>query len=447
MLPATVHKLLALSILALPATLLAAPTLSNVSLAQESNGSGGTRVRLTYDIASSVATSVVSLQLSTDGGATFPTTPTGLTGDVGAAIAPGTGKVVDWDIAAQFPAQALNNVVLRIVAEDSTSDLAITNAGFESATIPSATVVLGAPSGWTIYNPAGIHGGTDSVGAINPAGTTHFIGVPQGSNASVVFLSDAATLEAGLEQTLSATAEANRLYTLNVQVGNINEGTANFGYFNLIGFPGYRVELRTTGGVIASDNNTIAATIPEAEFRNTTLQGTVAAGNPLIGQALTVRLVNLDIPGTVSAPGIEVNFDDIRLKALGFGASSVSSLETIAPTPGTSVPPASTNAAPIAVPYSGAVDTSGLASVELWVRTDTTPWSATGLTATAASGSFNFTPSGSSPANHGNYYFALVAEDTRGNRSAEPSGLTGTGDGVTSYNTTPASVPHWQEVD
>jgi len=132
----------------------------------------------------------------------------------------------------------------------------------------------------------------------------------------------------------------------------------------------------------------------------------------------------------------------------GSGDSAVGTLDTVAPTPGTATPPATTVEVPIVVSYSGATDGTGagLSLVELWVRTDTAPWSFTGLTDTGSTGSFAFTPAGDPGEIDDDYYFTLVAEDVVGNRSTEPSGLVGNGDGSTTLDTA-SHVPEWMVLD
>ena len=193
--------------------------------------------------------------------------------------------------------------------------VAITNPGFESQFVNDGFVVLGTPTGWSIYNPENIDQNGDAVGLINPTGTAHFPGgAAEGRNASVVFMGGSATGEAGFFQTLGDTLQAGLRYTLEVEVGNIASGTANFGFFDLDGFPGYRIDLLAGSTVIASDNNTLS--IPEGEFRTSTLQVDIDESHAALGGLLGIRLVNLNIPGTAEDPGIEVNFDDARLSAV-----------------------------------------------------------------------------------------------------------------------------------
>jgi hypothetical protein len=108
-----------------------------------------------------------------------------------------------------------------------------------------------------------------------------------------------------------------------VGIGNIASGTSLPGssggagvFYNLNGFPGYRIDLLAGGSVIASDNNSIGNLIPEGEFRTSTLIFDAPFNHPLIGQNLGIRLVNLNQPGTIQAPNIEVDFDDVRLLAV-----------------------------------------------------------------------------------------------------------------------------------
>jgi hapalindole H/12-epi-hapalindole U/12-epi-fischerindole U synthase len=203
--------------------------------------------------------------------------------------------------------------------------IAIVNAGFEANVItPGAFVVLD-PTGWNRYDPSGIiNQNANSVGVIRPLpGVEYFPGgTPEGVNAALVFLANNAGTEAGLQQTLTSSLVGNTRYTLSVQIGNIASGTSLPGssdgggvFYDLDGFPGYRIDLMAGGVVIASDNNSIGNLIPEGEFRLSTLIFNTPINHPQIGQNLGIRLVNLNQPGTPQAPNIEVDFDDVRLVA------------------------------------------------------------------------------------------------------------------------------------
>ncbi len=107
-------------------------------------------------------------------------------------------------------------------------------------------------------------------------------------------------------------------------------------------------------------------------------------------------------------------------------------LDTTAPSAGALTVPATASSVPITVSYSGVSDAggSGLKQVTLWVlKAGATVWQDTGLSGTAASGTFSFSGFSGS----GSYYFALQSEDKAGNLSASPSGQ---GQASTQYSAT-----------
>lgn len=203
-------------------------------------------------------------------------------------------------------------------------DLPVLNAGFEADVVtPGAFVVL-MPQGWQAFDPSGmLNQSTNALGVIRPLpGTEYFPGgTPEGDNAALVFLAGPQAGEAGLQQTLGSTLQPLTRYTLTVQVGNIASGTSLPGssggpgvFFDLDGFPGYRIELLAGGQVLAADSSSTGV-IPEGEFRLATLSFETGASPALAGQALGIRLVNLKQPGTPEVPNIEVDFDAVRLQA------------------------------------------------------------------------------------------------------------------------------------
>lgn len=190
------------------------------------------------------------------------------------------------------------------------ASLLILNPSFETpVTAPGTFVTDAAPSGWSTYG--NIHFFGRAVGVLNPASTTLYLDpAPQGANVGVVFLLDAGpAVESGLVQTLADTLQTETRYVLTVAVGNIaNDANPPHNSFDFAGFPGYRVDLLAGGTVIASDDNTL---LPgEGRFLTSTVEISIGASHALAGQALGIRLVNLD-----GAEGIEVNFDDVRLEA------------------------------------------------------------------------------------------------------------------------------------
>jgi len=190
--------------------------------------------------------------------------------------------------------------------------LTIVNPGFETPVTLAGTFSGGsssAPNGWSVYNT----GATNSLrqfGVINPTGTQFFTGgVPSGANAGVVFLQNTTGIaEAGLRQTFSSTLQLNTTYSVSVSVGNIaTDPNPPYNAFNFDGFPGYRIDLFAGNTVIGSDNNTLLPS--EGNFLTSTFDVTVGSSHANAGQLLGIRLVNLN------GPGIEVNFDDVRVVA------------------------------------------------------------------------------------------------------------------------------------
>lgn len=190
-------------------------------------------------------------------------------------------------------------------------EITITNPSFESPTTGSGTFVVSSPpSGWSIYGS--IDNNTRAVGVLNPNSTTLYSSVPDGSNVAVVFLLNSGSptnSPAGLQQTLAATLANSTTYTLTVEVGNIaNDSNFPHNQFNFSGFPGYRVELLAGGAVIASQENGV--TPAEGGFATATVTYTSTASDAHAGDALGIRLINLD-----ATAGIEVNFDAVQLNA------------------------------------------------------------------------------------------------------------------------------------
>ncbi len=226
---------------------------------------------------------------------------------------------------------------LLVSASTSAAPLTITNPGFEdlyfggnlpaafNGDVPPTAFPFGnAPAGWALF---GTTGGGTSIGVLNPGvmaiepmATNFPAGAPEGDNVALLFFNNfAGGAEFGIQQTLADTLQPRTTYTLSVEVGNIASGTsvvepfASFGFFDLRGFPGYRIDLLAGGTVLASDNSSL---LPgEGEFLTSTIQ--VDIGDVVVpGQALSIRLVNLNVQD-VNDPAVdlEVDFDDIRLDA------------------------------------------------------------------------------------------------------------------------------------
>ncbi|QDT69020.1 hypothetical protein MalM25_19460 [Planctomycetes bacterium MalM25] len=225
-----------------------------------------------------------------------------------------------------------------LIAGDARSELLpVVNPGFEDVSGSAALFnefSFGAPIGWQVYDdPAGLIGvGASSpyyVGTLgpqpdpmNPGGFIYFpAGAPEGERVAIAYnrAGSGGTGAYGLEQTLTGTPlRWNRRHTLRVEVGNIASGPALSGeFFNLDGFPGYRIELLAGGQVVAADNSSLSGTIGEGEFATSTVVLTTWTDSELgslIGTDLGVRLVNPnEIDPTFPAADLEVDFDNVRL--------------------------------------------------------------------------------------------------------------------------------------
>ena len=218
----------------------------------------------------------------------------------------------------------------------------IVNPSFEEDPNNSDEFFFGDPNGWMLIDPGGIEGGGDTPGTLTVTGGPFFGGVaPDGDNVAILFIGEeVGTTELGLGQELAAGLEANTHYTLSVDVGNINSGpTIGLGFFDLSGFPGYRIELLAGGVVLAETSAGIDAPIAEAEFQTVTLDFFSSAIPAQLGQALEIRLFNLNLPDPAQVPinpavaiDLEVDFDNVQLNATIAEPASVGLLTlTLAP--------------------------------------------------------------------------------------------------------------------
>ncbi len=198
----------------------------------------------------------------------------------------------------------------------------IANPGFEADFAADGTFPVGDVADWPAYDPLGLLGQPGNfTGVVNPTGTSffNFDDAPEGRNAALLFLEGTIGQgPIGIRQQLDAVVEPGTIYTLTAEVGNIASGTGlppfdSFGFYNLDGFPGYSIQLVANGVVLAEDDDSLL--IPEGEFRTATCSVTIGADHPLLGVPLEIRLINLNREDGPDAPGIEVDFDDIRLEA------------------------------------------------------------------------------------------------------------------------------------
>ena len=208
-----------------------------------------------------------------------------------------------------------------------TMAIPVANHSFEADLAPDGGFPVVIPASWSLYDPGLIvDQATNAVGVLNPTGTDFFTNpnaVPDGRNAALIYLEQEAGTTAvgdpvGLFQSLGTLLQAHTRYTLSVDVGNIASGTglgaySGFGFADLSSFPGYRLELLAGGAVIAFDHN--SQTIAEGQFGTATVLAQIGAEHAQLGQALGIRLINLNATGNLNERGREVDFDQVRLIA------------------------------------------------------------------------------------------------------------------------------------
>lgn len=210
-------------------------------------------------------------------------------------------------------------------------NLFIANPSFEDTSGQSSfnEFTFGTPAEWQLYNPDGIVGPGVTTGTLNHPETAFFNEpAPDGTHVLILFNSQQQGNGIyGFQQTLGDTLQADTTYQLSVGVGNIGSGTATNGqFFDLSGFPGYRVELLADPNpdlpgdeiLLASDDNSLYGSIPEGAFATSLLTFNAGAAHPQLGQFLAIRLINLNqIPSGINpVPDLEVDFDNVQLQVV-----------------------------------------------------------------------------------------------------------------------------------
>lgn len=203
-----------------------------------------------------------------------------------------------------------------LLSETRAEDIFIQNSSFEDFTT-GGEFTLETPFAWELYNPSGLvyGGGNDFVdGALNLDifGSPWFNEpAPDGTHVLLLYTPPFPDTigEFGVEQTLSTTLEGNSRYVFQVDVGNIQSGTAQNGIrYNFDGFPGYRVQLLANGTVIYEDYDELAP--EEGEFLTSDCVFEIPSDSTFVGASITIRLTNLNLD---VAGRNEVDFDHVRL--------------------------------------------------------------------------------------------------------------------------------------
>lgn len=97
---------------------MADPSVTNVTFLQQSDGVGDTEVHVIYDLVSSSGPCDITVSLSKDGGTDeYPYPVSSVTGDI-SAVSAGTGRVITWKIAQDYPNENIPNARLRLLADD-----------------------------------------------------------------------------------------------------------------------------------------------------------------------------------------------------------------------------------------------------------------------------------------------------------------------------------------
>lgn len=214
--------------------------------------------------------------------------------------------------------------------------VAVVNPGFENLSGEAVfnEFTFGPLTGWGLYDPAGITNGgagnTFFIGTLTPfepdpvAAPGVFAnipaGAPEGARVGIAFnfASGGGQGEYGFQQTLATTLAANTRYTLDVDIINIASATSRSGqFFNLTGFPGYRVDLLAGDVLLAQDVNSLAGALSDGQVGTSTVVFTSDAVHAALGLPLVIRLVNLNVTdATDPSADLEVDFDHVRLGAV-----------------------------------------------------------------------------------------------------------------------------------
>lgn len=226
----------------------------------------------------------------------------------------------------------LLGVLTVTTSEAQGASLAITNASFEEPVFAEdGDFTTDIPPGWILDDPLDFippnpAAGESGAGTFDPPIEAFFDEAPEGRNTGYIFLlQPPGSGGASFIQTLDDVLTAETMYTLKVDVGD----PLAYDTFTPVlgGFPGYRIELLADETVLAADDNSLRP--DEGTFETSFVSFVASSDHPNLGDPLQIRLVNPNV-----APGVEVDFDNVRLSAtpvpeasstfslifLGFGA-------------------------------------------------------------------------------------------------------------------------------
>lgn len=211
--------------------------------------------------------------------------------------------------------------------------LTVVNAGFEDITGETQVneFTFGPLNGWQLYDPGSITNGgagnTYFIGTMTPflidpenqPGVYSYFpgGASEGSRVGIAFNFEGSGGQGdyGMRQVLSSTLQEGLTYTLRVDIGNIGSGFSQANdYYELSGFPGYRVELWAGEFFLARDDNSLS--IIDGQFGTSTVNFTPLNGQDGIGDNLEIRLISLNLVDPLHTDSdLEVDFDNVRLDA------------------------------------------------------------------------------------------------------------------------------------
>ena len=189
---------------------------------------------------------------------------------------------------------ALFAVLLAAAPLAQAAPIAISNAGFEDPALSPGAQTNNIIPGW-------VSGGED--GILNGIGAGYVTSVPEGAQfAWSNGVGGGITGSTTISQTLTSSLTANTVYTLDVEIGR---------RLDCCGLPENAIQLWAGGTLLDSDSITSLAL---GAFATATASFFAAAGDPLLGQLLEIRLIST---------GAQVLFDDVRLDASTRGPTPV----------------------------------------------------------------------------------------------------------------------------